>query len=344
MSPRDTAERQLDRLLYILPAAARPGGASLEELARALDVTRDRVVGDVQELTTRTFYHPAGSGSQLQVNLTDERVSIWSGGRFERPVRLSPLEALSVALGCRVLARDRGAQTVGSSPSGDESGPEGRPEPPAKHAALARLLTRLETALATGPFPVELEDHLDAADGPPDPEGIRATVLEAARDRRVCRIHYLKAHAPAPEPRRIHPYAVVHGGTDWYAVGWAENRDAVRIFRLDRVVGAEILDERFTVREGFRVDDYVTGPRVFHGEDTLEVVVRYSPKIAPWIRERGMGEEREDGSVVVRHEVTDPVWIVRRVLQYGGEAVVEEPEEIRRLVVEVAEGAIAPES
>lgn len=38
MSPREPADAQLERVLHILPEAVRDGGASIDELAEALDV------------------------------------------------------------------------------------------------------------------------------------------------------------------------------------------------------------------------------------------------------------------------------------------------------------------
>ena len=79
------ASDQLERILYILPAAAREGGTGLASLAEALGVTRARVVQDITDVTHRSFYHPAGSGDDLQIELTVERVSVWTKGDFQRP-------------------------------------------------------------------------------------------------------------------------------------------------------------------------------------------------------------------------------------------------------------------
>ncbi len=69
----------------------------------------------------------------------------------------------------------------------------------------------------------------------------------------------------------------------------------------------------------------------------MEVVIRYSAAIAGWIREQATVDEMEDGSVVVRHLVADPQWIVRHVLQYGPDAEVLAPPEIRGQVREAAQ-------
>jgi predicted DNA-binding transcriptional regulator YafY len=73
---------------------------------------------------------------------------------------------------------------------------------------------------------------------------------------------------------------------------------------------------------------------VYTPDDPVEVTVRYSPRVAGWLRERGPVEEQEDGSVVVAYSVSDPTWIVRLVLQYGPEAELLGPRPIRELLVE----------
>ena len=60
-----TAAHQLERILYILPAAAQEGGAALDELASRLGVTPDTVSTDLTDVTARAYYHPADSGSEL---------------------------------------------------------------------------------------------------------------------------------------------------------------------------------------------------------------------------------------------------------------------------------------
>jgi predicted DNA-binding transcriptional regulator YafY len=73
--------------------------------------------------------------------------------------------------------------------------------------------------------------------------------------------------------------------------------------------------------------------------DDMEVRVRYSPRVARWISERTATYADDDGSITVRHRVADPRWIVRHVLQYGGDAVVEAPEVAREWVATAAADA-----
>ena len=316
MAEADTAASQLERLLYILPAAARSGGASYAELAQALGVPEERVRRDIEDLTAREYYHPAGTGDDLQVTMGADRVEVWTKGDFLRPVRLSPREALALALGFRVVAADLG----------DDA-----------RAAFVARAERLERALTAVPPDALLPGWgLGGIAGSPDPK--RGVLVEAAREGRRCRFRYLKAGADAPEAREVEPYVVVHAEGQWYALGRAPEHDAMRAFRLDRILEVEPTDERFEPPESFDLDAYLSGERVFFTDVESEVEVRYSPRVAPWIVERGWGEAQADGSVVVRHVVADPGWVVRHVLQFAGEAEVVGPPEVRRAVRSAAQG------
>ena len=198
------------------------------------------------------------------------------------------------------------------------------------------MLRDLEERIAWA-VPEDIDDQVAVAGDPRGRDTVRALVVRAAKERRRCRIDYLKPEAPEPDTRELDPYAVAYSNGTWYAVGFCQKRREPRIFRIDRIMEAELLEEGFEVPESFDVSDYLSDGRVFRADEQVDVPVRYGPRIARWLIERGEGEAAEDGSVVVTHEVADPGWLVRHVLQYGPDAEVLEPEEVRGLVREGAE-------
>ena len=115
----------------------------------------------------------------------------------------------------------------------------------------------------------------------------------------------------------------------WYAVAQCESSEGIRIFRLDRVEQVEQLDARYESPREFSVEAIVRDGRAFQaaGADTLRV--RYSPRIARWIAEREGKQVADDGSLTMEHPLADLDWAVRHVLQYGPEAEVLEPVEVR---------------
>src|SRR5687768_16394026 len=108
MPPRSatTAEAQLQRILYILPVASRPGGARLADLARALDVDTATVLQDIEAVTARSYYHPAGTVDSFTVMIEGDTVEVHAPAEFQRPVRLDRWETLALGLGLRALAAE----------------------------------------------------------------------------------------------------------------------------------------------------------------------------------------------------------------------------------------------
>ena len=76
----------------------------------------------------------------------------------------------------------------------------------------------------------------------------------------------------------------------------------------------------------FSVDSILT---VVGMTDVFLVMVGIFTFLYSGILERGEGEEEPDGSAIVEHEVADPDWAVRHVLQYAGEAELLGPDDLR---------------
>ncbi len=311
MAERETASEQFSRILHLLAVATRADGASLEELATVLEVPEARVLRDLQEVYTRAFYHPAGSGEDTQVLIEAGRVNVWTKGEFRRPARLEPGEALALSLGLRVLA----AESVAP-----------------RRERILSLAGRLEGLL--GDSPAEGLAGVELEPKPSEEFEVRAAMLAAARERRRCLIGYLKPRAASVDSREIEPYVVVAAGGWWYVLARCCRGDSVKAFRIDRIVEVVAGEESFEIPDGFEPGEHLSGGHVFRADEEIAVTVRYSPRIARWLTERGEAEPLDDGSVLVAHRVADPRWLVRHVLQYGPDAEVVEPANFRRLVLE----------
>ena len=143
-----------------------------------------------------------------------------------------------------------------------------------------------------------------------------------------------KADASAPSNRIICPYGIVFVSGNWYAVAHCESSEGIRIFRLDRVEQVESLDARFESPRGFSLDAVIADGRALQTSSAAALTVRYSPRIARWIAEREGKPLAEDGSLTLDHPLADTEWAVRHVLQYGPDATVLEPAEVREAVVQ----------
>ncbi len=320
-----TAAAQLRRLLYIIPAAGREGGTSYSELAEELGVDVATIDRDVRVLAEREAHLRAGELGLLQIqgDLTGDHLAIDAPAAFSRPPRLNREELLALLLGLRSRTLLR------------------RHPAPRQVEALAR---RLEEELSMGPSPDESEPEpsqalpLEDASPPLTDAVVRDRALDAMEMERQVTFRYLKPGKREVEDRRLHPFTVVHAEGAWYllgrdpgVMGGAPESDGdssvegLRAFRLDRILDLEVAEEGFRRPPEFDARSILGEGRVFFRGDPEEeltsVPVRYSPRIARWIRERFDCEELEDGGVRVVHRVASRDWLVRHVLQYAGEAV-----------------------
>ena len=175
MSDRGTAGEQLERILYLLPLAAREGGVSLGDAADRLGVSVATIQGDLEAMTARAFYHPAGGADEIQILLEMDRIKVYSHKKFHRPSKLSPREALALAIGLRRSANE--ARLAG--------------DPPARVEKIRDLALRMEMEVAVSAVGDEAE-RFAIDEGDNEGAALRVRLTQAAGDGSGVRIRYLK--------------------------------------------------------------------------------------------------------------------------------------------------------
>jgi proteasome accessory factor C len=337
----EPAQLRLERLLYVLPAASREGGARLDDLASALGVPVHILMRDIEEATARAFYLPPGESDSLQIIMENDRVQVFAGQQFQRPVRLSRREALTLGLGLRMLAAEKEAPEhdrllrLASHLEGALSAPvtlppperaAPQPEPPATSTGTATppgLLLEIEAD--AGPIDVALGD-----------DGFRGVLADGIRETRRLALRYLRPGDAEPRERLVEPLRLVYANGRWYLLARPVDTDDVRVYRVDRVLDAKLTEQHFasTAFDASRfIDD---GGHAYSGQGAAIATVRYSPRVARWIAERTGQRVDTDGSITVEHRVADADWLARHVLQYGAEAEVVQPPELRAHVARTA--------
>jgi proteasome accessory factor C len=305
-----TAAEQLRRVLAVVPRLADGEEHPIAEVAQMAGVDERTLMGDLEALAFR-HDEPAGFVEGLQLYLDSESVSVVSK-HFLRPMRLTLQEMHALELGLSMLRLER---------------------PVEEHAAVDRTRERLRDAMVAtqeeeGPGGYQLGDI-----SVPGHEEHLATFREALRSQRKVELTYQSSGAAEPRTRTVAPYGFVYASGMWYMVAHCGDSEGLRVFRLDRVRDVELGAQEYEVPGDFNVRAFVAEPRAFRWEGTEHMRVRYSPRVARWIAEREGLQPSADGSLTVDHPLADREWGIRHVLQYGPDAEVLEPAELRDAIV-----------
>jgi len=174
---------------------------------------------------------------------------------------------------------------------------------------------------------------------------ILKTFIEAVRLHREVHIRYHAFASDECSERIIHPYTI-YFRHQYYIVAYCTVRKAIREFRLDRILEAQLLETGFQPDPSFNYDDYSTRCwDVLKGEMDYRVVLRFSPEYSRFVREyHGQRADKlvdlPDGSLEFHKSVSTLEEIFPWVLSHGHQVEVLAPEELKNKVTEtVAEQA-----
>jgi predicted DNA-binding transcriptional regulator YafY len=307
----DTAAAQLRRLLHVIPRIADGQEHPIARLARIAGVEDNRqLIADLESLVDR-FDMPGGFVEGVQVWIDSKTVSVVSD-HFRRPMRLTMPELCALQLGLAVLRSER---------------------PPSEHAVFERTLERLRRIITVLPQNSAQEDIRAARlDGPGDRTQL-AAVRKALFTQHRIRIEYRGGNAHTSAWRTICPYGILFASGAWYVAAHCDSSDGLRFFRLDRIEATEPTNDPYTIPPEFTLDSLAGNGQVLDGTPITMMQVRYSARIARWIAERDGMTLESDGTLVVDHPVHDVEWAIRHVMQYGPDAEIITPPEMRTEMV-----------
>ena len=292
MSRMSSGER-LERLLSIVPWVVAHDGPTLEEVARRFDYPEDRLLTDLEEILFLVGLYPFTPDQLVEVVYEDDRLWIHYAEYFERPLRLTPAQALTLV-------------TAGSSllavPGAEPDGP------------LARGLAKLAATLGIAPG-----DGLEVDLGSADPE-VLATIRSAITERRQLMIEYYAYGRDERTQRVIDPLRVASDQGEWYLLAHCHRAGGERLFRLDRIHDIAVLDTTF------EPPDAVPEVSVFEPRpDDARVTLRLQPP-AFWVAEAHPVESTElldNGTMRVVLAISAVPWLERLLVRLGGDAAIE---------------------
>lgn len=312
---RTSRLRQIEELLYL-----NGEGLRAVDLAQELDVDR------------RTIYRDLDF-------LCDQGIPIWQDNghfginrtRYLSTLHLTYHEAIALVMAGLLLSRSIDAHN------------------PHVAAALRKLAITLPRPL-TAHLKRAAERVQARSDGQRHVAGQHASgqravaVLEALAegwgDGRKVRVDYRSPRSGALRQRTIAPYALEPTASGVYVIGHDEWAGDIRTFKLDRLESAVVLDEPFTLPDDFDLEGFLdSGWRIMAGEETQEVVLRFSPAVAVHVLERRWHpsqtvESLPDGGCQLTVHVAEPLEMQPWIRSWGAQVEVLAPSWLR---VQIAE-------
>ena len=215
--------------------------------------------------------------------------------------------------------------------------------PPDERAVVNGALERLRKAMAKLPVDAAAPANREAALPVSGDPATRAAIQRSLATRRKLEVTYQNGSKTSTSERIVRPYALVVASGSWYLLAFCESVNEVRSFRLDRMAAVATLDEVYDIPATFSVDEHLNDRKVLRVGQLPRMRVRYSPRVARWIAEREGIEVDADGSLTLDHPLADVQWGVRHVLQYGPDAEVLEPAELREEVAARLSRLVTPQ-
>jgi proteasome accessory factor C len=325
-SPRaSTSSDRLQRLLALVPYVVSRKAVGLAETAAAFGVSETELVEDLNmlwcvELRAPDPYCP------IDLSYEGGEIVVSQAESMERPLRLGVDEASALLVALRMLAEIGQVTSVPGLAGG---------------SALSRTIAKLEAAAGEAAAPsaqvaVQVDRYAE--------ENVAARLRDAlAAGRRVHLSYYVPSRDEATE-RDVDPMRllVVEGRT--YLEGWCRRAEAVRLFRLDRVLRADVLDVAREVPQEAEGVDLDRGGGLFRpSPGDLRVVIELAP-YGRWVAEYYPCEEVAelgDGRLRVVLRTPDSEWVRRLALRLGEHGRVTEPAQLAAAVRTEAAGALA---
>jgi len=313
------AERTPERLVRLLGLVAyldRHPGVAVEDVAAHFGVSRDQVLRDVDTLwvSGTPGYFPddlidfdADSHETGLLRLTQSR-------GMTRALRLGTREAVALIAALRALR-----ESVGDALE------------PAERQVLASTLDTLVAATGEAAATVDVQLTVEAA-----PEVV-ATARTGLRQRRRLRIRYVDASDTVSE-RDVDPWQLLTGDEHSYLQAWCHNVAGERLFRLDRILAAQVLDAPVATRPG-PAREATFRPSDAHDRVTLEL-----DGPARWVAEQYPVEETTElaeGGFRVVLRVASPAWLRHLLLRVAAHVRAADPPDVALDAADAARRALA---
>ena len=295
---------RFNRLLLLVPFVLKRSGVTVQEVCKRFEITRSELMADL-DLLFMCGLPGYGPGDLIEAYVDDGQVLIRMADYFSKPLRLTPAEGLLLYSGAEALAAAGG-------------------NTPALERAKLRLLEVLgHETLDRVKVNVAALDEL-------------VVLREAMESRKRIHIQYQSQSKDEVTERDVDPWALFLSGGRWYLVGWCHKVQDERIFRVDRIREADLLDASAEIPADVDLSKYES--LYVEGAGDVRVTLEIAPQ-ASWVADQYVLTSREDlkdGWQRIQLSAGGTAWLERLLIRLGPHARLIEPEILRENVKQTA--------
>jgi proteasome accessory factor C len=285
------AADRMPRLLALVPYLLARPGIAVTQVAADFGVTEAQLRRDLN-LLWMCGLPGQGPGDLIDLSFDGDTVSVIFDAGMSRPLRLSAEEALALIVALRTLAETPGIVDRG---------------------VVERALAKVESAAG---------GHVDAADAVQvalDAEARARPVVQLALDEfRALELRYFTAGRDETTERVVDPIRMFTSEGRAYLEAWCRRAEGLRVFRLDRIEAATMLDEPASVPPHVQpreLSEGVYDPAPEHLLVDLLLTPAYE-----WVAEHYVIEDESTSGAghQISLRVSDPAWVRALVLSSAG--------------------------
>ena len=314
----DAMVERIRRLLFLVSYVAKQGpkGMKVERALEAAGYEDEREFFDAVRFVN-LIGPPGGSPDEyIELYVEDDKVYAFLPAGFSRPPRLNLSEAASLLAAAEPLRHASGG-------------------------VLASALKKLRQAVPEDCVPALEELARASSIQAPRSSKWHALIDDAIARRMEVTLEYYSPARGGAAARAVEPRALFTQSARWYLVAWSVKDGKEKLYRLDRILDAQVGSRCFGEHKGSGSGDRTV--LFSDAEMHPEVEVRFAKKLARLAQEQfgPQAHENRDGSVTVKTRMASQTYAVNWALGYGGAVRIVSPPAWQESLEKRARGLLA---
>lgn len=291
-------------------------GLSAKELAKKCGVSERQIFRDIRVLCY--------AGVPIY---PDNGYRLLSKSRLQK-VSLTLEESLAIIYGLKLLEKQRGFLHSGAG---------------VKEKLLELLPVQLQHEIED--IQKQIAVSADASVDYSDKDNLFKKINNAIRTGQSMEMDYYSFSRDQLSTRKIDSYQIVFRDGFWYLVAFCHLRGEVRLFRIDRIQHLELTAENFTKPIDFDLETYLGSAWQMERGDEFGFSIRFKGEAARYVQETHFHPSQQitfdnEGAIIFSAKACGTKSVARWALQFGGEAEVLEPLELKELVIKRIQEAL----